>query len=261
MTSMIERSARAIRNPRKLIDYWKRNREDWAIAVDTLTTPGNYRRCRPSDFRALNEIKKHSLKRSDISDHLLTLFYEAIAAEPKLIVELGVRQGESTFVLERVARLRGATLISVDLDDCSQSSTYPGWHFVHSDDIAFAGRFKEYCRGLGVEPQIDVLFIDSSHLYDHTVQEIEHWFPLMAPRAKAIFHDTNMKETYFHKDGTPRGGGWDNQRGVIAAIEKYLGRQFDEDQEFTETVGDWLVKHYPYCSGFTILEKLPPKKA
>jgi cephalosporin hydroxylase len=257
MMSMVERSVRVIKNPRKLIDYWRRRREDWAIALDTLTTPRNYRECKPSDFGALNEVKKHSLTRTDMSDHLVTLFYEAIGARPKLIVELGVRQGESTFVLERVARLRGAALISVDLDDCSEASSYEGWRFVRSDDIAFAGRFKEYCRGIGVEPQIDVLFIDSSHLFEHTVQEIEHWFPLMAPRAKAIFHDTNLKETYFYKDGAPRKG-WDNQRGVIAAIEKYFGRPFDEEREFAEKVGGWLVKHYPYCSGFTILEKLPP---
>lgn len=257
--SVVERSVRVIKDPRRLIAYWRRNRTDWTIALGTLTTPGNYLKCRTSDFRSLNEVKKRSLVRTDMSDHLVTLFYEAIAARPKLIVELGVRGGESTFVLERVARLRGATLISVDLDDCSRVSSYEGWKFIRSDDVEFARRFKEYCAENGIEPRIDVLFIDSSHLFEHTVQEVEHWFPLLAERAKAIFHDTNLKEVYFHKDGTPRKG-WDNERGVIAALERYFGRTFNEEQAFVENVDGWLIKHHPYCSGFTVLEKIPPER-
>ena len=44
-------------------------------------------------------------RRSDISDHLATIFSEAVAAKPRLIVELGVRGGESRYALERAARV------------------------------------------------------------------------------------------------------------------------------------------------------------
>src|ERR1700722_1536588 len=66
-----------------------------------------------SELPEITEIRKHALPRTDISDHLLPLFLEALAVQPQLIVELGVRSGESTFSLERVAKLCGSTLVSV----------------------------------------------------------------------------------------------------------------------------------------------------
>ncbi len=89
----------------------------------------------------------------DISDHLPVLFAEALEARPKLIVELGVRGGDSTFVFERVARLCGSTLLSVDIDDCSRVSPWDRWHFVREDDIAFAGRFEAWCAEHNVEAE------------------------------------------------------------------------------------------------------------
>ena len=72
-------------------------------------------------LKAFNEIKQYSLrKRTDISDHLITLFVESIEIKPKLIVELGVNFGESTFALERVAKTCNAKLVSADIVSCSK---------------------------------------------------------------------------------------------------------------------------------------------
>ena len=95
----------------------------------------------------LQEISERSLQGTPINDHLITLFNEALQINPKTIVELGVEFGESTFVLERVARLSEAKLISLDIQDCSRISTYDGWIFVQQDDIQFAARFPEWCKG------------------------------------------------------------------------------------------------------------------
>lgn len=193
---------------------------------------------------------------SDISDHLGTIFSEALAAQPHLIVELGVRGGESRFVFERVAKLTGATLVSADIDDCSQAcSQSPRLHFVRGDDVQFAAGFAEWCRERSVDPRIDVLFIDTSHLYEHTVQEINAWFPLLAAKSKVIFHDTNMKNIFRQQDGTLREG-WDNQRGVIRAIEEKLDTKFNEKISFVTTVNGWVVRHWPYSSGLTIMERI-----
>ena len=88
--------------------------------------------------------------------------------------------------------------------------------------IAVCCRFKRSIR----QP-VDVLFIDTSHLYEHTVKEIEAWFPLLAPNALVMFHDTNLRPNYTRQNGTC-GVGWDNDRGVIRAIEEYLGETLDE---------------------------------
>src|ERR1700720_571304 len=57
---------------------------------------------------------------SDIHDHLATIFGEAVAARPHLIVELGTRDGISTRALLAAAEISGAHLLSIDIADCSR---------------------------------------------------------------------------------------------------------------------------------------------
>lgn len=207
-------------------------------------------------LKTLDDIKKRSNIKTDICDHLETLFVECLSASPRLIVELGVGDGESTFVLERVAKLWSSKLISVDIADCKKVSSYRQRIFVQQDDIEFAKEFENWCRGSHIEPPIDILFIDTSHLFEHTYQEIQSWFPFLSDDSKVLFHDTNLKDIYFRKDGTTARG-WDNERGVIRAIEKYFNQPFNEQEDFIEINNGWLIKHYAHCNGFTILEKIP----
>ncbi len=207
-----------------------------------------------SGLRELDEVWVRSLVRTDLSDHLVTLFMESLSLKPALIVELGVRGGESTFVLERVARLFRSKLVSVDLQDCSHVSAYEDWYFVQGDDVTFAKKFEEWCREKRINPQIDVLFIDTSHLFEHTQNEIAAWFPFLSHKAKVLFHDTNLKRIYFRRDRSV-GIGWNNQRGVIAAIERLLNRAFDEKKDVVDFSQGWIIRHFSYCAGFTILEK------
>lgn len=209
----------------------------------------------PTGLRELDEILAKSAVRTDFSDHLVTVFCEALAPKPGLIVELGTRGGESTFVFERAARLCGARLLSVDIADCSRISQYEKWDFVQSDDVAFAGKFGAWCAAKGLKPEIDVLFIDTSHEYGHTVREIAAWFPFVARAGKVIFHDTNLKYLISRKDGS-LDVGWDNQRGVIRALEEHLGCRWNEKRDFTDVRQNWLIRHWSGCSGLTVLERI-----
>jgi len=203
----------------------------------------------------LGDIQNRAMvRKTDISDHLPMLFTESLNIESKLIVELGVGDGESTFVLERVANLWGSKLVSVDIDDRAEVSSFKDRIFVQSDDISFAAEFPDWCRRRGFEPVIDILFIDTSHLYDHTVAEIRAWFPYLASRCKVFFHDTNMSEVFVRKDGST-GKGWDNQRGVIRAIEEHLDTHFNEKNDFALAHRGWFIRHYTICNGFMILER------
>ena len=201
----------------------------------------------------LNEVLVRARTRTDISDHLPTLFSESLGVQPRLIVELGVRDGESTFVFEKVAKLCDARIVSVDIEPVSRLSQNQRWRFVQSDDIEFAKRFPAWCSENGLSTEIDILFVDTSHFFEHTVQEIAHWFPFLAPRAKVFFHDTNLRRIYFRKDRS-MGVAWSN-RGVMAAIEKFFGKSFDEKTAFTDSINGWLIKHYANCCGLTILTR------
>jgi hypothetical protein len=216
-----------------------------------------------TDLPALNVIKQHSRKRTVLSEHLETLFLESLTLQPRLIVELGVARGESTRVFAQVAQLCGATLVGVDINDCSRALDWEEWNFIQKDDLEFAWEFEAWCREKQIDPVIDVLFIDTNHYFDHTLQEIRAYFPFLAAHAKVFFHDTNINNFYFRKDGNIDLG-WDNERGVIRALEEYFNKKFHEKEEFIDFVTPFLIRHVPYCCGLTVLEKLsnlfPPKE-
>lgn len=229
----------------------------YCLAYNTVHDLGGRKRRAPAALPGLDEVRARAEMRTDINDHLETLFVEALAARPEVIVELGVRTGESTFVLERVARVCGSHLASVDIQDCSRASDYKSWTFVKSDDVAFGREFPTWAAARGMPAKVDVLFIDTSHLYEHTVEEIDVWFPHLSPRAKVFFHDTNQRRIYRRRDGS-RGHGWANSRGVIRAIEERLGTRYDESRDFVDLRAGWIVRHDAVCNGFTVLERAPP---
>ncbi len=205
-------------------------------------------------LNSLAAVRKRSLKRTDICDHLETIFLECLGIYPRLIVELGCGDGEPTFVLERVAKLWQAPLVSVDSDDRREVGTYSGRFFIQSDDIELAPRFAGWCAQRNIPSVIDLLFIDTSHIYEHTVQEIRDWFPFLAPRCKVIFHDTNLREVFVRKD-VSTGKGWDNERGVIRAIEEHFHQTFAEESDFTSEIDGWLIRHISHCNGLMVMDR------
>jgi predicted O-methyltransferase YrrM len=198
---------------------------------------------------------------SDIHDHLGTLFLETIASRPKTIVELGTRGGVSTRALLAAAEVCDAQLVSVDIEDCSKLDMderfVRRWSFVRSDDIAFAGApFAEFCAGRGLPPQAQAIFIDTSHTYEQTRAELEHWLPRLAPGGVMMFHDTHMGDGWFRRLDGAVSRGWDNARGVIRAIEERLGKRWDETTYFVDAADGFLVSHAPWSSGFTVLRRV-----
>jgi Methyltransferase domain len=208
-----------------------------------------------SGLREFDEILDRVAQRTVINDHVVTLFLESLSVRPKLIVELGVEAGQSTFVFERVARLCGSRLVSVDFYDCSGSCDWDEWIFVKANDIEFAERFPEWCRERNIGAEIDILFIDTDHNYEQTLKEIKAWFPLLSSKAKVFFHDSNVVSVLRRKDGSLGNVKRDFNRGVIRAIGEYLGGSFDEKEDFIRFCNGWLVKHHSNCNGMTILEK------
>ncbi len=201
----------------------------------------------------VGEIESYAQTRSDISSHLVDMYQIAVDANPDPIVELGVRGCASTFVFERVANVTGADLVSVDMEDCSSVSADPKWVFVQEDDVAFGKRFKEWAESKGMPYPIDVLFVDTSHTYHHTLEEIEAWRPHLASNATMIFHDTNLRLFYRRDDGTI-GVGWPGKREVIQALEESFGFEIDETHQARLTTDSMQLDHRPISNGLTVIE-------
>jgi hypothetical protein len=214
-----------------------------------------------------NEIIQHSKNNpSDISPHLPTIFKEISSRkmrnpelnEIKLIVELGVCTGQSTYVFDKINRRYNSHLVSIDIDNCNYENIYNG-HFVNEDDITFANSFENYCQENNLPNKIDILFIDTSHYYEHTKQEIDKWFNFLNENALIIFHDTNMPDIYL-KDGVYNST-WDNERGVIRGIEEYFnfsvfeGRPFKINNIFKDNFF-WNFYHVPENNGLTFIYKM-----
>lgn len=211
--------------------------------------------CSPAMVEALGQTRR----RSHISDHLGTLFFFAVDARPRLMVELGTNTGESTCALLAAASVTDATLLSIDIKDCGQLDLpfKERWHFVQSEDVEFGKNgFVKWCQDRSIEPRIDLLFVDTTHFYDQTQKEIEAWLPHLSAQATLIFHDTNMGTgPYARLDGSA-GYGYDNQRGVVRAIEELLGRRYDERSFFSDFARGHIVMHHPHCGGLTVMKRV-----
>ena len=208
--------------------------------------------------RNLQQSLRGCESQSDISDHLGDIFFRALDAPDSLIVELGTRGGESTRALLAAAAEKNQQVLSIDIDPCEPDALPHSerWTFVQADDIEFGQtEFPRWCEDAGTQPMIGTLFIDTSHEYEHTVREIEVWFPYLAPQAMVIFHDTNMGDGLYTRLDRSTGYGWGNDRGVIRAIEEFLDRKYDETTQFSDCTPEFLVRHVPYCSGLTVLRK------
>jgi hypothetical protein len=194
------------------------------------------------------------------------MFFLTAAAKPKLIVELGTRGGESTRALLAAAALSDATLLSVDITDCSGLDLpyRERWRFKKADDIHFGLEgFKQWCAEEGLEPCIDVLFIDTSHQYEHTKEEIRVWSPYLGEEGLMMFHDSNTRNGVYARVDGSFGYSENRGRGVIQPIEEFLGHRYDENAFFVDCAKGFLVLHSPHCNGLTVLKRcgVPAKQA
>lgn len=131
---------------------------------------------------------------TDIGGHLPTLYALARNSGGRM-VELGVRQGNSTLALwagavecngiltsyDIVSSCRGSALKTAGLPD--NSSLLKHWRFICKGSLAAA---KDWKNG-----SVTLLFIDTTHSYDDTLKELLAWGPKVTPRGVICGHDYN----------------------------------------------------------------------
>lgn len=217
--------------------------------------------------KALNAYKEvliyDNQSNTDISSHLPTLFCYSIMQNPELILELGVRGGESTKAFMKSLSLSNSKLLGIDIQSysgqCYAASRNAA--FLCMSDLDFPNYFtqSEYKSN-----KIDFVFIDTSHLYKHTLQEITAFVPLLSANGMLLFHDSNVTpidgHAYHRINGTMGSGGYENTRGVTQAIKEYFSLEFNEHEYLNSTFSrngiTWHIIHYPFCNGLTVLKKI-----
>jgi len=129
-------------------------------------------------------------------------------------------------------------------------------HFI-SDDCELGKKITlEHSWPNGIPfKKIDLLFIDTSHEYKHTLRELEIWLPLMNKGAWILFHDTNLTSKPTRRLSGSLNYGWDNSRGVTRAIEKFFGIAMYDRELYSSKiagVGDFIF-HLPWNNGLTAI--------
>ena len=129
---------------------------------------------------------------SDIREYMPFLYEQARSRPGVRVLELGTRKGNSTLAFLAGAKESGGHVWSCDVHPVDRDpdgmlpwARHPLWTFIRGDDMDPAAQVL-------MPPEADVLFIDTSHEYDHTLAELRAYMPRLAPGGIALFHDTNI---------------------------------------------------------------------
>lgn len=175
---------------------------------------------------------------SDIREYLPFLYEQARSRPGVRVLELGARKGNSTLAFLAGARESGGSVWSCDMANIVTDPAgmapwrrAPGWTFVCGDDM------DPSVQSL-LPAQADILFIDTSHEYGHTLAECRAYVPRVAPGGVALFHDTHLM-------GWP-GYRWDGEKAPVwQALDDYCAEAGLEWRDLPGEYGLGVLEREP----------------
>lgn len=185
-------------------------------------------------------IKKTKNGSGDSDKHLMTFFSLVLGSESKTIVELGVRNGDSTLPLTLGAYHNDGHVYSVDIN----KSEYVLPKVLSDNQTFHKGDAIEFLENWDKTKPIDLVYVDDWHSYEHVKRELEILDSLVSPNTIIILHDLMYGNTcpFYHSDLTESAGGQWSHGGPYRAVAE-LNPQF------------WEFSTLPYNNGLTILRK------
>ena len=132
-------------------------------------------------------INKTLGKKDDTDGHLMTLLGLVLALNAKNVLELGVRDGNSTQPLLMGVGITGGTLTSVDVEKpealVHKLKDNEHWKFQHCDSLG-------YLRTLPDDTVFDLVLVDDWHDGLHALQELELLDRHVTNKSMILLHDT-----------------------------------------------------------------------
>ena len=122
---------------------------------------------------------------SDIFLHLPRFVQLVRTMDAQHVIELGTRTGVSTVAWLYGLEQTAGRLTSVDVDERPDIGFHEHWEFIQGSDVdpAVVSQLDE----------ADIVFIDTSHLYDHTLQELRIYRHLVREGGLIVLHDTMLE--------------------------------------------------------------------
>jgi len=100
-----------------------------------------------------------------------------------VILEFGVRHGQSTEFFLNICEKNNGFLYSVDIDDTSKKFNSKKWKFIHGRDDNFK-LVESY-----IPKKIDLIYIDSFHDAEHVAKIFFHYYPFLKDNGCLIIDD------------------------------------------------------------------------
>ena len=209
--------------------------------------------------------KQSCFQESDINEHLPTLYNYGLECES--ICEFGVRDtANSTKAFVKALVDKKRNVLEQSTVESNKDLSYIGVDIVPCRVDYIQQTCKEYninytfIVGDSAKvfiPEVDLLFIDSWHVYGHLKRELSK-------------HHMNVKKYIIMHDTTIDGEDGEYMRNKILNQDVYnkireTGYTFEEItkglwpaiEEFLETNTDWKIKHrYTNNNGLTVLERV-----
>ncbi len=101
------------------------------------------------------------------------------------ILELGVKEGISTSLFLKLCEENNGSLISVDIDDCSNLYSNKNWKFIHSRDDNFS-MINEEIKKMG---DLNLIYIDSYHEPNHVKKIFYNYYNLLCNNGLVFVDD------------------------------------------------------------------------